>query len=267
MQRRPKSLDYFSWFLIGLAVSFPVQIMFLYGHSPLEFMAVASKISLLNWVSIACLVWTAVLLMRASPLVKYSIPVTIVAVTANNWVVGQMEMDYSPVTASLATLGFISVHVVLCRETIVDLLTHPEKRWWLRPSRHKVEVQAYVSPLNGVAFKAKTFEISESGVFIPMDDSLISAAIEMPEVAKKEKDGTKNRLKEKVKITPLKVNDRITLCLTFGLSQIRCDALVVRRTDARGLYPEGVGLRFEGISRSQRRDLKRYLSHTPALTA
>lgn len=248
MMTRPKTLDLFGLFLVGVAISFPIQIMVIYGHGPTEWFAVAEKLTFLNWLVMASALLNALLVWRASPALKYTVPLMIGLVAGNNWIVAHWHVDYSPTQAWTASLLFVGLHGVLFRKPILHLIVHPEKRWWLRPPRKIVEVSAYVSPFNGTAFKAKTFDISENGAFIPFSTD---------EILKGTK-GDQRRARNK----KIGVDDRVTLCLTLGLAQIRCDARIVRTTDAKGIYPAGIGLTFDKLPRQQRRELRRYIEAT-----
>src|SRR5437588_1945273 len=105
-------------------------------------------------------------------------------------------------------------NLVLFQHNIVEVLTKPENRWWLTKPRKKIEVLAYLSPIIGTGFNVKTFDISENGVFIPLDESQIPS----PKFSK-------NPFK-------LGINDKLSLCLNFGkLTQVRLEARIVRKTD------------------------------------
>jgi len=187
------------------------------------------------------MILNAYLIFQASPLVKVMVPFSIVLVTFNNYIVAQYNTDYSPLAASLASVAYMAVHVLLVRGQVFDLFRHPERRWWLISPRKQVEVLAYVSPYNGIAFKTKTFDISEGGAFIPVTAEEIGPTTR----------GIKPR--------KLQANDRVSLCLTLGLAQIRCDARVVRTAAPCGHYPAGIGLSFEDMPRKQRKQLRRYI--------
>jgi hypothetical protein len=242
MLKRPKILDLFSVFLIGVAVSLPIQIMFIYGHTPTEMFQVLTKVTTLNWLIIFALLGNAYLVHKADPVVRWTLPLAALLVGFNNFVVGRWGFDFSSTQTWLASAGFILCHGILCRKPILDLFKHPEHRWWLRPMRKKVEILAYISPYNGLAFKTKTFDISEGGAFIPVNAEDLT-----PRGPK----GVRNRF--------LVVDDRVSLCLTLGLAQLRCDGRIVRNVTAKGIYPSGIGISFEGMQRTQKKELRRFI--------
>jgi c-di-GMP-binding flagellar brake protein YcgR len=58
----------------------------------------------------------------------------------------------------------------------------------------------------------------------------------------------------------LAVGTQCYLCLPLkDVSFIQCRAEIVRNTPGRGEYPAGVGIRFLGMSRAERRKLSSYL--------
>ncbi len=243
MKVRPKTLNFFSIFLIGVALSFPIQIMILYGHSPLEFGAIFAKLTVLNWGVIAFAALNAWLVLRAESISRVTLPLAVVLVAVNNWIVGKYEMDFSPLVATLATVGFVACHGPLYRSQIRELFNNPAKRWWLIAPRKQIEILAHVCPLNGAAFKTTTFDISENGAFIRLGTHITEGD---------------RRLGYK----KLSVNDRVRLCLTVGISQIRCDARVVREAgNSKGNYPMGLGIRFEDLSRQHRNEIRRLISN------
>jgi hypothetical protein len=237
MNRRPIILPCFSVFLVGVAFSFPIQIMFLYGHSPLEIGAILSKMTELNWAVFVLLNFNAYLIQRGSPLAKFFIPVGVILVAVNNWYVGMYGQDYPMSVTVWGSVGFALSHLVLLHKQAMEIFENPRARWWLRPPRVKVDLPANISPYMGASFKARTYDLSVTGAFL---------AVESFEA-----------LGEK----PLQPNDLLTLNIRLGhMSQIRCDARVVRRADsARGIYPPGVGLSFIGLSRENQRRIQRHL--------
>src|ERR1017187_4963413 len=150
---RPKNLKLFSVYLVCVAVSFPIQIMFLYGHAIDETGAIFAKLSVLNWLVMISALLNAWLVFRASPSVIYTLPLGAFCVILNNWVVGMWHIDYSTSMAELSTLGYIGSHVLLFKRSIMDLVFQPEKRAWLHASRYRFRVTTFVSPFNGAAFK------------------------------------------------------------------------------------------------------------------
>src|SRR5207253_3842957 len=124
------------------------------------------KLTALNWLVMISATTLIFLFLKASPWIKTFVPITIGLVMINNWFVALVQTDYTEATAHAATFGFMMAHLPLLHSKIRDILAHPEKRWWLRTPRKKVQVPTFVGPFTGEAFKANTFDLSEGGAFI-----------------------------------------------------------------------------------------------------
>ncbi|MBX3021392.1 MAG: PilZ domain-containing protein [Bdellovibrionales bacterium] len=230
MQRRPRPLLALSFALVAVGLALPAQIMVLYGHTWHEFSAVAGKLTILNWLVIAGCLVTAFLVANASPLSRRAMLALTGVVAMNNFFVGYYAIDFSPFTAALGTLGFAALNGPLWMPEVTELIRQPHRRWWMRSHRHRLSLPLIIGSPRKVSLRAETFDVSETGLFIPL------------------------------KGAPLSVDDRITLRLSFGtFARLRCEGRVVRCTEARGIYPSGVGIEFTGLDRRQRRELRRHL--------
>src|SRR6185437_14481977 len=74
MQRRPAVFPFLSVLFLGIALSLPLQVMWIYGHGFDEMDAVLNKLTIFNWLVMISLVITAVLLWTASPALKIFAP-------------------------------------------------------------------------------------------------------------------------------------------------------------------------------------------------
>jgi hypothetical protein len=238
MKTRPKIVDLIALFLVGVAISMPLQIMFLYGHSPFEVRAIAAKLTPLNWAIMFLAPLAAWLVHRCSPLVLAVVPILAAVVVHNNWFVAELSTDYPPLVAALGTGVFLIVMGVLVTREIRELIMNPERRWWFTPKRLRAEVPMLIGR-TGRQFYALSFDISESGAFIPLGREL---AKYLPADL------------------PLKVGTRCPIFFTLRkLCSIQCEAEVVRATPARGNYPAGIGLKFHGLDRQKRRLLNEFI--------
>lgn len=248
MQTRPKALTFLAAIFLAVILSFPIQIMFLHGHGLSEFSMVLAKISILNWFVILTGAFSVWSMLRANPSTKVAVPLFIVSVLWNNWVVGAThKSDYTMWTTIAASAGLLMVTTLLLRENVRQLILHPENRWWLTPIRKRVQIPILVNPLIGESFKTATFDLSEGGAFIPME-SAPTGELPWTEVP-----------------ATIKPGDQLTIAIKIGtLRKIRCDAEVVRKMDANGNYPGGLGIRFKEMDRTDKRELVRYLDQQNA---
>jgi hypothetical protein len=242
MYTKPKSLKYLAGLLLLTAISFPVQIMILYNHAPTESGAILAKISDLNWVVIFLCLLTALFVDRAAAASRVFAPILLVTVGVNNGFVSAVGDDYSQGIAYLATLLFFLAHTPLMNPEIKMLLKNPQSRWWLTPIRKRLELPMMLSPFNHQAvFRSRTFDLSKHGAFVPFSKTLDP-------------------------LTELKVNDSLFLCLNLGtLTQLRCQARVVRINKANGFYPAGIGLSFTGLGLGEKRKLNKCIKASQAV--
>jgi hypothetical protein len=241
MEKRPLPLTILGTTLCGIAISFPIQIIFLYGYQPTEWRAILSNLSLSNQLVMILLVTSAIAIFRASRLLMILTPLTIAAVFWNNWVVGSYGFDFSlTTTLSMSSLFSLS-HLLLLTPSSRELLKNPEKRWWLTEKRINHRVPVLINPLNGPTFTTQTFNISRSGAFIAfMKPATLDSIGSFP--------------------SEIKAGQDLSVRLKLGdFFDIRCGAHVVRSSKATGDYPAGIGIQFDALSSKDKRTLKAYL--------
>lgn len=230
MQQRPRILLSLSVALVAVAIAMPVQVMFLYGHTLNEMGAIAAKLTIFNWLVIAGCLTAAYLVAGASSFSRRALIALTGVVAVNNYFVGYYALDFSPVMATLGTLAFGTLNYPLYREDVRRLLENPNHRWWVRSERHRLSIPVLVGSQRRTPLKVESFDLSESGIFIPLDDP------------------------------HLNVNELITLRLSFGVfARLRCEGRVVRASQAKGSYPAGIGIAFTGMDWRAKRELRRHL--------
>jgi len=229
MRRRPLWFIVLATVFFGVAISLPAQIMVIYGHGFKELPAVLEKLTLFNWLVFFGALVSGVLAWQVSPYVRFAVPALIALVGVNNYFVGHYATDYSMWQASFGTLGFALLNLPLLNRDIQWLLLHPEKRWWIRAERTRMNVPITIDGTRLSSVRSETFDISETGAFV-----------------------TNNK--------DVAVGDWITVRMKFGtFYQFRCQARVVRRAEAAGIYPGGMGVQFMNMSWNDRRELKRHI--------
>lgn len=264
MKKKPRKLVILAAFLLILACSFPVQIMALYGHGPDEWTAIAGKLAPLNWAIMCLAPITAWMAYVASPWLLGALPALTVLVFFNNWLVASAGTDYGMGTAMLASVGFVGGVATLLNREALQAVLNPSARWWRTPERVRIDVPVRFKlvsrkrmPKKSLEafdeFNVRTFDLSEGGAFIPLNQPGLAADQETARALQVFGTILKN----------LEVGTQCYICLPLkDVSFIQCRAEIVRNTPGRGEYPAGVGLRFLGMSRSERRKLSHFL-HQP----
>jgi PilZ domain len=232
MKKRPLALLLFSLIMISSALSFPFQICIVEDISFLNFSEWLNRITLLNWLSMASLVSVAGLAYYASTHLLIAIPINSIILTVNNFWVGYVGLNFSLAQTSIASAGLFLTTCLLLEKKTFAVLRNQKLRWWRTAERKKVHLPVSLHPWVGETIMATTFDVSESGAFIATT----------PSAAK------------------LNVGDKMQLRLSLaGHLDIRCTARLVRKADAAGAYPQGMGVIFEDLSGSERQFLRQAL--------
>ena len=215
MRKRPLSLTFFSFFMVGVFFSLPLQAIY---QQDLE--NLIRSLTLLNiMVALLCLL-SAIAAYCAHKSIRYLLPITIVTVIFNNWWVGYVGFNYNLTQTSIASLSFIALCSLLLERNSFQVLSNPKLKWWNIAVRQKTQIPVTLALLHGETLLKKSFDISESGIFL--------------------------QGLEKAEFERLRVGEKLRLCLHFGkILKIRCSAKIVRKTEALGIYPSGIGFQFE----------------------
>lgn len=232
MAKLPFSLRVLAWFNLAVALSMPVQIMAIYEHSFFEWQAIADKLTSLNYLVMFAAVGNAMLILRGEKWALYMTPAVLGVVGMNNFFVAIYATDYSPFMAGLAFFSFAFMHIPVALHQ--ELLANPRMQWWRTSPRQQVSLPITIGDVQGRTLISNTFDISETGVFMPLDLEQMNRQAEMEDV-------------------------RVLLDLG-GSNHLRCSAKVARRTVGVGKYPAGIGLRFEDMGEHERAHLRRILN-------
>lgn len=243
MKTRPKVFLRMGGFFAAVALSIPVQIMILYGHSPFEWSAIWSKVAPMNKVVMTMCLLCAGLSLRASPFLRLALPLTVVAVGWNNWVVGATGADFSPLTAFGSFAFFLAAQVGWLHPEARALLADGSRRWWLTPRRKRAALPVFVNLPRGKTFKAQSYDISNGGLFLAFG---IRELNHHP-------DAFLNRLE---------VGQRLELNIVLNpLRTLACEVEVVRlNLEPTGAYPAGVGLRYVAFHGTAKQELDQLMA-------
>lgn len=236
MMVKPKIVYWMSLVLFLTVIAMPVQVALLYQHSLSELSSIFQKISFLNLLSMTMLGVSALLLLQVSPYLKIFAPLTILTIAWNNYLVGSYGQDFQMSQTLLGTGLITGVFMPLFRKDLRQILSEPQRRWWLRSPRYQKSIDVILNPYVGQTLQAHTFDLSETGAFIPFEGKSFN---DIP-----------------------KVGERLKLSLHFdSLRKIKCEAVVVRVVEPRGAYPQGIGIRFTEMNETYKRSLNNFLQH------
>lgn len=237
MKTKPLAFKLLMILFWGIIAAFPTQIMLLYGHYPWEVIPVLAKLSILNWMVIASCIYAAHLANNVDPKIRWFIPAMTLLVAWNNLIVGYVGLDYNGTMTFLGTLAFASINGVFLMPSVQEALSNPQKRWWQNPTRYHVKVPVFVNPLRGGdGFYTESFDLSSSGTFIPLKPTQVKS---------------------------FENGEMLALSFTLGtFRSLRCNAKIIRNDQAKGNYPQGLGIQFTDLNRKQRESIQQYFRST-----
>ena len=202
-----------------------------------EWEMIVNKLTQLNWILISLFTINFMLCLKASPYLKIFLPITILLVALNNWVVSHFGTDYHETLTLTSTLLFSILCYGFFFTKGVEAINNPSIRWWLVPKRHLKNFPVWLESNKGNKILARVFDISKTGLFISSieGNNWFTKYFSLGEVVS------------------------IKLATSSGL-ELRVDAEVVRKaSQTRGNYPEGLGLQFKGLTFLEKLDLSRIL--------
>lgn len=231
---RPFQFYVVALLMFGIALSFPLQVVFLYGHSWTEYGAIFAKITWLNWLVIGSFILAGYFYLSASRGLLVFGPIMLVLVGVNNYFVGQFSGDYSMFQANLGTFSVALLYSPLLMPSSQLILKDPKRRWWRRSKRYNRRVAATINPFVGDMIHAHTYDISKTGAFVCLESM-------DPENLPK-------------------VGDTIRLCFNVNsMRKIRCEAVVVRFSEAKGRYPQGMGVKIVDIDKLYQKSFQQFV--------
>lgn len=217
MPNKPKFIKFMSIVFALLAISFPVQIMFMFGYMPWEFVSIATKLTPLNYILIGFFFYASYLTYKTNKLVFIMLPFLNFFVFLNNFVVAEYGQVFTHAQTIVASTAFLLVTLSFYQKDIYNVYNDLKFRWWLTSPRFKEQMPVIIS-YQGEDFRCTTFDISRTGMFIKTDDLY--------------------------KVFKIENNKDIEIKFIVGKKSIILQAQVVRKSIAKGQYPAGIGVHF-----------------------
>lgn len=246
MRRRPSEFAIVGWALLGVAASFPLQTALQFGHPPWELTAIFARLAPLNWVVAGLSVFCAGLSFRAAPALRFAAPLLLGATAWNQWVVAGSGLNAGPIAAALGALSMATLFALLLRHGPRTVLSRPGLRWWRTAPRRRARLRVSVWPVLGGELEGETVDLSEGGAFVSWEG--VTALARMEGVSRNLRPGAHCSVR-------IVIDSQRTL---------RCSAQVVRQAPASGKYPEGIALRFVGLTAPERKMLADFVRSAPS---
>lgn len=241
MKTKPIIFNILFLFFTAIAFSLPLQVAALYEHSLnslYEWQSILMKLTPLNWTVMAITLVNGLFCYKAHPIIKYTIPASILIVAINNFFVGSWGVDFSFLTTWIATVTYAVLSYSYAYTQGLEAIDHPEKQWWKIPRRFQKTYPVWMEWNGQKKLLAKTFDISKSGAFI----SGIA--------------GNSNLLPK-----DLALGENLKVLIGTDEGELEINALLVRKEERPiGHYPAGFGIRFTAMGLKESFKLKKLLS-------
>jgi hypothetical protein len=192
-----------------------------------------------NWLIILLSLVTATYSFYGDSKVFSSSLVLLGSVALNNYFVLSFSksMHWSLPVASTA-FAALAMIMIYSNQKFKYTIRNQDKRWWLIPNRHKKVLPIWIQINDDKCLLARTYDVSSSGAFI----SSIS--------------GIQNFLERSLTVgTKVKVliGDKDDI-------EFQCNASIIRKTQAKGIYPSGIGVHFDNIPFKEKLALNKIIS-------
>ncbi|MDP7319355.1 MAG: PilZ domain-containing protein [Bacteriovoracaceae bacterium] len=216
MKTKPLYLTLFPIFAFLLALSFPLQIYYLY-QTPLHDLAkIFSMLTPLNLLTMTTLILTSVLTLSLNKWVYKIVPLLLLTLFINNAVVGLYGTDYTLAQVCVSFVLFALSLKPFYKNEIKAVIQNPRLRWWQTPKRYNMIKPLRISSEHFNIY-SQSVNVSETGIFA--------------------------EIQEKELLESLKVNDIVKLDI-IDKDKITLEAKVVRVNSNHEVQPDGFGLHF-----------------------
>ena len=200
MRVKPFYLHILPLILLGIIVSFPLQIHLLYQIPLSDMTRILSMLTPINFLCMFCLMISAMLIASLNRFIYIMAPTLIALVTVNNLIVAYYGQDFSIEQVIFSAALFTSIHLPLYKKEFRQLILTPELRWWLTPKRFEIKKEISVLAGSG-EHNMNTVNVSQTGLLTVMEDDI-----------------------------PYKIDDIIKIKID-AIAPITLDARVVRKTN------------------------------------
>lgn len=238
MQKKPLLFTIVPLILIGVCASFYFQTAIVLNTSFTNYGRILSKITTSNWVTMFAMIVSGISILRSSKWAKLFMPLTIMVVFWNNYLVATYTNNFSKGQIAFAAVLFALLFAPLYTKKIQFVLSDPKNQWWRRAFRKKHKIPVLIKHPTVGALQARSHDVSTTGLFLRFDHE---AWTNLPSVGQK-----------------------VDLSLSLdGAREIQCTAVVVRHVEPKGFYPRGMGLQFIELPNKQKKTLESFLNKLP----
>lgn len=231
---------------MAASISIPFQVALMHKLHPLSDLSILiSQIETWGWLFMGLSLLSAYFMITASKHLAWAIPILCAYTTFMNFFAVGSTPTLSTLSVAAATIAFYLPFGILFLPQPSKVLRDPEKKWWAHPERKRVNIPMIIDAPYNQAFSVSTYDISLGGAYIRFDE--MNTSMNLTSIT-----GPRSGLK---------VGDLLNLKLHAGrFSNIYCQGRVVRlQKQAKGKYPQGIGIQFLHMKKRDLRKLKMLL--------
>jgi hypothetical protein len=213
MRDRPIFFSFLSLFHFALVIWIPVQIMWMTGMNFEQLIYLEKFMNTANIALSGMFFISGISIYKANKYTPLILILTTFMLIINNYVASVNNPSYAPWPFKLSSLAYIMLLAPAFIGKNFQAMVDYRFQWWKMAPRKKSKLKVRVH-CDGQAIDCESIDISESGIFLQnfyqnIEQRHITLEIQFPN------------------------NDKVF-----------CNADVTRRCKAKGVYPEGSGLKF-----------------------
>jgi hypothetical protein len=196
-----------------IALSFPVQIYFLYKIDLSNIEKIFTMLTPINLLSMSVLTLSSILTLFMAKSIYKIVPVLLALLFINNAIVGLYGSDFTLIQVGL---GFVLMAFSLkpfYSEKVRSVIMNPKLRWWETPKRFSLRKSLAIR-INGFEIFSEATNFSKTGIF--------------------------TQVKEESALELMKLDDVVDINI-IGNSEVKIQAKIVRKSNHDTENP-GLGL-------------------------
>jgi hypothetical protein len=167
MRSKPIYLNILSVFLLLVAMSLPIQVLFIFDYPLSDWPQSFQHLTFLNWLFMGSCAMTSFFLYRGHQKAVLFSAITVFLVFTNNLFVGLYGKDFS-LTQSLIGVLFISASLVpIFLNPIRQTLFNSKQQWWRTAPRFAKQLDVQIWAFSGdKPFNVRTLNVSRTGALL-----------------------------------------------------------------------------------------------------
>ena len=197
MKNKPLYLILFPLLSFVIALSFPVQIIFLYDIPLNDFSKIFSMLTPVNLISMGTLFLAGGLTLFMHQHIYKIIPALLLILFANNAIVGLYGTDFTLIQVCFSFLLFALSLKPFYKQDIRAVILNPKLRWWKTPTRYSLEKSIALQSAKS-KIKTQALNFSTTGLYAKIDSEEELGLLLLNQIIELDIDEEKIKLQAKI---------------------------------------------------------------------